>query len=67
MKVYEIKNGNGYIRESKPDGTLKFEGNYLDEEKNVNWDEFYNTFPEYCENYLIQEDNCKQHIYILKP
>ena len=39
---------------------------YLDEEKDINWTEFYDTFPEYCNNYLINND-CNNHIYVLKP
>ena len=34
IKLYEIKNGKGYIREYNSDGTLLFKGNYLNGERN---------------------------------
>ena len=35
-KIYEIKNGNGYIKEYYSNGILQFEGEYLNGEKNGN-------------------------------
>ena len=40
IKLYEIKNGNGYIREYNPDGTLLFKGHYINGEKNENGQEY---------------------------
>ena len=34
IKLYEIKNGKGYIREYNSDGTLLFKGNYWNGERN---------------------------------
>ena len=43
IKLYEIKNGKGYIREYNPDGTLLFKGNYLNGERNGKGKEYYDN------------------------
>ena len=50
IKLYEIKNGNGYIREYNLDGSLLFKGNYLNGERNGGG-------KEYSQGKLIFEGN----------
>ena len=40
-KVYELKNGEGYIKEYNYDGKLKFEGEYLNGKRNGKGKEYY--------------------------
>ena len=39
-KVYELKNGSGYIKEYYADGKLKIEGEYLNGERNGKFKEY---------------------------
>ena len=51
-KVYELKNGRGYINEYEIVGNLKFEREYLNSKRNGKGKEYYNGKLEYEGEYL---------------
>ena len=62
--IYELKNGNGYVKEYNYKGKLKFEGEYLNGKKNGKGKEYhYNGKLEFEGEYLIGYKNGKVKEY----
>ena len=64
--IYELKNGNGFIREYFPDGKLLFEGEYINGEKNGKGKEYQNDELMFDGEYLNGKKyngNIKEYYY----
>ena len=54
-KVYELKNGEGYIKEYYNNGQLRFEGEYLNGKLNGKGKEYYNAKLRFDGEYLYSK------------